>query len=160
MSAMHNDIASDEAGSILFIARLEGEMDLEWSTLRGGAFSYVQARRLHSGLYHYAPDLHFPPNLLTASEEDQATAATLINAVNGILEVGVEDESLLLDSYHGKYSGGILAIDDDGLVKLFLDYSDRTMEIIDMMNERGTCEADSLRLVLDAEVTAVRDGIL
>jgi hypothetical protein len=161
MSAMHNDLTSDEAGSILFIARLEGEMDLEWSTLRGGAFSYVEARRLHNGLDHYAPDLYFPPNLLTAPEEDQETAATLIDAVRGALEAGVEDESFLLDSYRpSQHSGGILAIDDESLVKLFLDYSDRTMEIIDMMNTRGTCEADSLRLVLDAEVTAVRDGIL
>lgn len=161
LSAMHNNITSSEAGSVLFIARLEGEMDLEWSMVRGGALSYCQQRRLHSGLNHYAPEVSFPYNLLTASDEDQQKAATLINATWGILEVGTEEleDEILLDE-HTRGDGGTLGIDDMGLVELFLERPEQTQEIIDLMNERHTSDAEALRLVLDAEVQVVRDGIL
>jgi hypothetical protein len=158
LSAMHNNIRSDKAGSVLFIARLEGELDLEWSSYRSGVFSYVQARRLHSGLSYYEPDVSFPSNLLLASEEEQAKAATLINAVLGYLEVG-EDEDTLLD-YHDKYDGGMLAFENTDLADLFLDHPEQTKEIVHLMQDRGASDADSLRVVIEAEVTAVRDGIL
>lgn len=160
ISAMHNEITSEEAGTVLFIARIEGELDLDWSAARGGALSYIQARRLHAGLDHYAPELSFPCNLLTASEKDQATATVLIDATFAIFggDIGT-DENLLLDQY-SEYGGGALAIDNVGLVDLLVERPDETQTIIDLMEERQTCDSDALRLILDADVQAVREGIL
>lgn len=162
ISAMHNNISSSEAGSVLFIARMEEHLDLEWSRYRGGVFSYGDARSLHAGLSHYEPDVSFPPNLLDATKEDQEKATVLVNAVNGILEHDLEVDSdgneLLLDSAH--YGGGFRAFEDTDLADVFLDYPDQTSEILDIIQTRNTSDPEAIRAVLSAEATAVREGIL
>ena len=151
LSALSNDDDNDKAKSVLAVAKLDHQIDPEWSDYAHGTYHYDSAVKALAGLQLYKWSSYQPPADIS-DEEDQAAmqARALVTVAYRMWEAGDEDE-MVDDS---------IAIQDGRLVSLILERPEDAEEIAETVRVTGQKNGDVIREMLASASKSMRSGML
>jgi hypothetical protein len=153
LSALNDDQSDKTLGYLLLSADKYVQIDSNWLEKYGGTQGYKDILHAYQGLLEHDHLLDLPDDILTAGEESQERYRALIHVVEDL-------ECLQDDRYAILRDGKPTKILDGGLVRLVADRWQYVDAIRSVIEERETGDAHVIQAVLDAQVQALREGVL
>lgn len=153
LSALNDDQSDKTLGYLLLSVGKYVQVDSNWLEKFGGTQGYKSILCTYQGLLEHEHLLDLPDDILTASEEAKERFQGLMNVVDDL-------ECLQDDRYAILRDGKPTKILDSGLIRLVADRWQDVDAIRDVIEERRTGDAHVIQAVLDAQVQAMREGVL
>lgn len=151
LGVLQNEDDDRTSQYVLAIAKMDREIDPEWSDYFGGPYHYVSANKMFKGLSMYAWSGYTPPEDIT-DDSDPAVAQTkaLITVVLRAWENGdIADEH-----------DDTMCLGDGNLVSLILERPEDAEEIAQTIHVTGTTDGRRIRDMLDTASASMRSGVL
>jgi hypothetical protein len=152
-SALNDDQNDKSLGYLLLAVEKYVQIDGKWVEEFGGTQGYKEVLCSYQGLLEHEHLLDLPDDILAASEESKERFRALMNIVDDL-------ECLEDDRYAIQRNGEPTKILDDGLIRFVADRWQDVDAVRDVIEERKTGDALVIQAVLDAQVQAMREGVL
>lgn len=158
-SVLHNSHKSGEAAYLLLAVQEDENPDSDWSALDAGTYTYDRAKMINVGIMLLGGELgiEFPENPF---DTEDAEAVRIYRALAAVTYA-------VYHSGNGRSLSGISTVDGDGitlnnsgLIELIIRRPKDADRIGAIMNSRDNPESALIEEMLDAEASAMSDGIL
>jgi hypothetical protein len=151
LGVLQNEDDDQAAQYVLAIAKMDRQIDPEWSDYSGGPYHYVSANKMFKGLSMYEWSGYTPPEDIN-DDSNPAVAQTkaLITVVLRAWENGD-----IADEYDDT-----MCLGDGNLVSLILEHPEDAEEIAETIRATGTTDGRRIREMLETASKSMRSGVL
>lgn len=157
VSALHQRAESGKAGLLLFIAQHDEEQDVEWSPDDQVSYNYERALDRYNGIMSLDGRFGFEvPDDIYATDDSHSTAviSALVKVTSKVYDKNEWDVEYVTEPESG------YTLKDDSLIELIVRRPEDADQIADIVTSRDNPDAGMIEALLDAEVPALRDGMV
>lgn len=158
-SVLHNNHNPSEASYLLIAAQEDTKPDTDWSRFEGGTFAYALAKETYLGITSLSEEYGFELPELPFEAEDQK-----------LVEIFKALAVVTYAVYHSDTQKGLVSItmnegeavtlNNNELIELIISRPEDAHRISRIVVDRDNPDATLIEEMLDAEVPALRDGMI